>query len=259
MIPKKIHYIWLGAGTHPNLMDICINSWKEKLCEYEIIEWNEERLDFFNLIEKNSFLKECYKRKLWAFLSDYFRIKVLFEEGGIYLDTDMQIIKNLDIFLKEDFFIGAESSKVISAGIIGVVPRHPLMKKILDFYENDILNEPIFTIPDIITKILKSEYKFEMSSEITRITDKMIIYPPKYFYPYHFTEEFRYECIGESTYGIHWWGKSWGQKKDLSKLYFLEFKHYRGLKKLVIEFLIFTRLMGFVKDLKIIKRLNKLW
>lgn len=259
MIPKKIHYIWLGRGSYPNLMDICINSWREKLSGYEIIEWSEENLNFFSTIEENSFLKECYNRKLWAFLSDYFRIKVLYEEGGIYLDTDMQIIKNLDGFLEDEFFIGAESSTVISAGIIGAIPKHPLMKKILEFYEQDILNEPIFTIPDIITKILQREYNFVMKDGIVEISKGMHIYPPLYFYPYHFTENFKYECITTNTYGIHWWGKSWGQKKDLSKLYFLEFKHYRGLKKIMIQFLIFTRLMGFVKNLKIVKALNRRW
>ena len=83
MIPKKLHYIWLGKNSKPNLMDICINSWREKLPDYEIIEWNEDNLNFYEEIEKNRFLKECYKRKLWAFLSDYFRMKVLYENGGI--------------------------------------------------------------------------------------------------------------------------------------------------------------------------------
>lgn len=257
MIPKKIHYIWLGKNSYPNLMDICINSWREKLPDYEIIEWNEDNLDFYNLIEKNRFLKECYKRKLWAFLSDYFRIKVLYENGGIYLDTDMQIIKNLDTLLENDFFIGAESEKVISAGIIGVTPKHPLVKKILDFYEEDIWNEPIFTIPDIITKVINREYDFKMESDITWIDKNMVIYPPRYFYPYHFTEEFKYSCIKEDTYGIHWWGKSWTNKKDLPKLYFLEFKHYRGLKRKIVDILIATKLMRFVKHSKFLVDLSK--
>lgn len=257
MIPKKIHYIWLGKNSHPNLMDICINSWKEKLPSYKIEEWNEENLDFDITIKKNRFLQECYKKKLWAFLSDYFRIKVLYEEGGVYLDTDMQIIKNIDNLLDNDFFIGEESEGVISAGIIGVVPRHPLIKKILDFYEEEIWNEPIFTIPDIITKVINREYSLKKSGENIKIADRMIIYPSKYFYPYHFTEEFKYECIKSDTYGIHWWGKSWAQKKDLSKLYFLEFKHYKGIKKIIVETLILTRTMKYVKNSKILINLSK--
>ncbi|MGL4897193.1 MAG: glycosyltransferase family 32 protein, partial [Cetobacterium sp.] len=116
---KKIHYIWLGKGSKPNIMDICINSWREKLPNYEIIEWNEENLDFYNEIKKNRFLEECYKRKLWAFLSDYFRVKVLYENGGIYLDSDMQILKSLDRFLDDKLFLGMEDENQPSAGIIG--------------------------------------------------------------------------------------------------------------------------------------------
>ncbi|STO31283.1 Mannosyltransferase OCH1 and related enzymes [Fusobacterium necrogenes] len=257
MIPKKIHYVWLGKNPHPNLMDICINSWREKLPGYEIIEWNEETLNFYEEMEKNRFLKECYKRKLWAFLSDYFRIKILYEEGGIYLDTDMQIVKNIDSLLFNEFFIGVESKEIISAGIIGIVPKHELMKKILEFYENDIWNEPIFTIPDIITRVINKEYHFQMKEDITYIADGMVIYPARYFYPYHFTEKFEISCIKNDTYGIHWWGKSWGEKKNLSKLYFLEFKHYHGHRKILIELLIITGLMKFVKRSKLLKNLGK--
>lgn len=257
MIPKKLHYIWLGENPHPNLMDICINSWREKLSEYEIIEWNEENLDFYRVVEENRFLKECYKRKLWAFLSDYFRIKTLYELGGVYLDTDMQIIKDITPLLENDFFIGVESSDVISAGIIGVTPKHPLMKKILEFYDEEIWKEPIFTIPDIITKVMKAEYNFKMMEDITEIAKGMVIYPARYFYPYHFTEEFNYSCLKNDTYGIHWWGKSWAQKKDLSKLYFLEFKHYRGFRKLLVEVLIFTKIMKYVKNSKFLVKISK--
>ncbi|MBM6821577.1 glycosyltransferase [Fusobacterium mortiferum] len=257
MIPKKIHYIWLGKNPYPNLMDICINSWREKLPDYEIIEWNEENLNFYEEIKKNRFLKECYERKLWAFLSDYFRIKVLYEHGGVYLDTDMQIVKNIDNLLLNKFFIGAESEGTISAGIIGVIPKHSLINKILKFYEQDIWSEPIFTIPDIITRVVKREYEFQQKRDIIEIDKGMIIYPPRYFYPYYFTENFKYSCIKEDTYGIHWWGKSWGQKKDLSKLYFLEFKHYRGVKKLLVELLISMKLMKFVKQSKLLIELSK--
>ncbi len=258
MIPKKLHYIWLGNNSKPNLMDICINSWREKLPDYEIIEWNESNLDFENEINNNTFLKECLERKLWAFLSDYFRMKVLYENGGIYLDTDMQIIKSLDDFLKDDFFIGLESEDVISAGIIGAVPHNEVIKDIMDFYKQDIWNEPIYTIPSIITRVLKKKYSFELKNEIINIKDGAIkIYPSNYFYPYHFTEEFQYSKITEKTSGIHWWGKSWGKKKDLKKLYFLEFKHFRGIKKVLVNILIYTGMLKFVKEWKILKIANR--
>lgn len=239
---KKIHYVWLGKGNKPNVMDICINSWREKLPDYEIIEWNEENLNFYSIIEKNRFLKECYNRKLWAFLSDYFRIKVLLENGGIYLDSDMQIIKSLDVFLADRFFIGAESKNQVSAGIIGAEKNHPLLKKILNFYEKDIWNVNIYTIPAIIEYILKKDYNLQNIIENKiELKEGIIIYPYEYFYPYHFTEEFSYEKIKNNTYGIHWWGKSWhGNKK---KLYFLEFKTLTGTKKKLINILIFLKIL----------------
>lgn len=258
MIPKKIHYIWLGKNSKPNLMDICINSWREKLPDYEIIEWNEDNLNFYQEIEKNIFLKECYTRKLWAFLSDYFRMKVLYENGGIYLDTDMQIIKNLDNFLKDEFFIGLESENIISAGIIGAEKNHKLSKEILKFYDKRIWSEPIYTSPDIITKVLKENYKFEFEKDVITIPKTTIkLYPAEYFYPYHFTEEFDYSKITKNSCGIHWWGKSWGKKKDLKKLYFLEFKHYKGIKKILINILIKLGVMSFIKDSNFLKELNK--
>ncbi|WP_297599203.1 glycosyltransferase [uncultured Cetobacterium sp.] len=245
---KKIHYIWLGKGPKPNIMDICINSWREKLPNYEIIEWNEENLDFYNEIEKNNFLKECYKRELWAFLSDYFRVKVLYNEGGIYLDSDMQILKNLDIFLNDRVFFGLEDRNQVSAGIIGSEKGHEFIKRVLDFYEKEIWEINIYTIPAILEYVLKKYYKFENSTDkIMELENGIKLYPYEYFYPYHFTEEFSYKKIKNFTYGIHWWGKSWhGNKK---KLYFLEFKTIKGYKKVLINMLIFLNILEPIRKI----------
>lgn len=225
---KKIHYIWLGGAPKPNIMDICINSWREKLLDYEIIEWNEKNLNFYEEIERNRFLKECYERKLWAFLSDYFRIKVLYEHGGIYLDSDMQIIKKLDGFLNDDLFFGLEDENQISAGIIGAKKKNPFILEILKFYEKDIWEKNFYTIPSII------QYLFKVKKP-----KKIKLYKSEYFYPYHYTEEFKYTDIKKETHGIHWWGKSWHENKK--KLYFLEFKHIKGWKKIVINILILSK------------------
>ncbi|MGL5208425.1 glycosyltransferase [Cetobacterium sp.] len=252
---KKIHYIWLGKGSKPNIMDICINSWREKLPNYEIIEWNEENLDFYNEIKKNRFLEECYKRKLWAFLSDYFRVKVLYENGGIYLDSDMQILKSLDRFLDDKLFLGMEDENQPSAGIIGAKKGHIFFKKMLEFYENDIWDVNVYTIPAIINYILKKDYNFVGENKIIELKDGIKIYPYEYFYPYHFTEEFSYEKITKNTYGIHWWGKSWhGNNK---KLYFLEFKTLKGYKKKLINLLIFLNILEPIRKFyeKFIKKI----
>lgn len=226
MIPKKIHYVWIG-GPKGNLENICINSWREKLPDYEIIEWNEKNVDIEKEIEGKPFLQECYKRKLWAFISDYIRLKALYEHGGVYMDTDMQILKDITHLLEDHpVFFGYEDEKHISAGIIGSVEGHKVFKELLAFYESDILNTELFTIPKIITKVINDNYK---QIDKNNYEEGIHIYDTEYFYPFSYKEEFYYECIKDNTYGIHWWGKSWGKKRN----YYLESKHLKGTNKLV--------------------------
>ncbi|MBO3443030.1 glycosyltransferase [Clostridium sp. CCUG 7971] len=224
MIPKKIHYVWIG-GPKGNLENICINSWREKLPDYEIIEWNEHNVDIEKEIKGNKFLEECYKRKLWAFISDYIRVKKLYEEGGVYMDTDMQILKDVTHLLdKNEVFFGYENDVYVSCGIIGSLKGHKFFKDMLDFYENEILDADIFTIPKIVTKVLETKYE-KINKNL--YTNDIYVYDKEYFYPFYHNEEFEYSCIKENTHGIHWWGKSWLKKRD----YFLETKHLRGTDK----------------------------
>ena len=232
MIPKKIHYVWIG-GPKGNLENICINSWREKLPEFEIIEWNENNFDIEKEIKGKKFLEECYKRKLWAFISDYIRIKALYEQGGVYMDTDMQIIKDITHLLGEHkVFFGYEDEKHISAGIIGAEKGQKIFKEMLDFYESDILEASFFTIPKVITYIVEKNYK---QIDKNNYEDGIHIYDKEYFYPFSYKEDFEYSCIKENTYGIHWWGKSWAKKRD----YFLESKHLSGFNKAYKCFKIF--------------------
>jgi mannosyltransferase OCH1-like enzyme len=222
MIEKKIHYIWFGKEKPEKVLK-CIESWRKFLPEYEIIEWNEKNFDLENEMKKCKFLRECYRRKLWAFLSDYVRLKVLYQYGGIYLDTDMEIIKNLDDLLETDFFTGYENDEIISFGILGCIPQHKIIEKMLDFYDNKIWDSDMYIITNILTEILKEEYGDKLFE-----TSGIKIYPKEYFYPYNHDEEFTEKCLTENTYGIHWWGKSWGKNP---KVYFLKYKHLPWWKR----------------------------
>ena len=91
-IPKVIHYCWFGKNPKPPLIQKCMDSWKQVLPEYEIIEWNEDNFD----VAENQYAKEAYENKKWAFVTDYVRLKVLYEHGGIYLDSDVEILKPMD-------------------------------------------------------------------------------------------------------------------------------------------------------------------
>lgn len=163
---------------------------------YEIIEWNE---DNFN-IDGHPFVKKAYDQGHWAFVADYVRLWVLKREGGIYLDTDMEVIKSLDPLLENRFFIGKENEKYINAGIIGSEKDHPLLKKLIAAY--DTLQD-YETIPKIITPIIEA-YP----------SKGVVIYEPSYFYPFYPFGENRglplmYSDIKESTYAIHHWEGSW--------------------------------------------------
>ena len=214
MIPKKIHYIWVGGKPKSNLTNICIRSWKEKLPDYEIIEWNENNLDIDKICKENKFFAECYKRKLWAFVADYLRLKILYENGGIYFDTDVQVLKNMDELLNQEYVIGMENSTDVSSAVIACEKECELIKKILDFYNNRIWNEHIYVINQIMTKVIN-----EQKEEIK-------IYPKSAFSPIEYEEEFNDTCIKDNTYTIHWFSASWNSKKEAYT--FLEVKHIKN-------------------------------
>ena len=132
MIPKKIHYIWFGKGEKNDRIKQCIESWKKYLPDYEIIEWNETNFD----INYNDFTKKAYEHKKWAYVADVARLYILYNEGGIYMDTDVEVYKPLDKFLDNEGFIGFEDTHYLSTGTIGSEKNNPVIKYILDFYNS---------------------------------------------------------------------------------------------------------------------------
>lgn len=130
MIPKKIHYIWFGKGEKNERVKHCIESWKKYLPDYEIIEWNEDNFD----INYNDFTKSAYENKKWAFVSDVARLWVLYNEGGIYMDTDVEVYKPLDEFLNEEGFTGFEDVHYPVTATLGAVKGNPVIKLMLDYY-----------------------------------------------------------------------------------------------------------------------------
>lgn len=230
MIPKRINYIWLGEKRKNNLSNICINSWKEILSDYEIIEWNEKNLDLELLCENNRFLAECRKRKLWAFMADYLRLYILYNYGGIYLDIDVQVIKVFDEFLDNRIFIGCEyfsqdgtAKQVHGTGIIGCEPGNEIIKKCLEFYDKQIWEQNVYIIPEIFTIVFEKES-----------ADKYRIYPADYFAPYDYRKEFQYECIKPETHAIHWFDNSWSENKHVRL--FLRTKHIKNpFKRKVVQ------------------------
>ena len=120
MIPKKIHYCWFGKNPLPEQTKQYIETWKKYCHDYEIIEWNEDNFD----INQNQYCKEAYEAKKWAFVSDYVRLKVLYDNGGIYMDTDIEVIKPLDDLLQYNWFAGFEAEDRIQTGVIGAERKY---------------------------------------------------------------------------------------------------------------------------------------
>ncbi|MEG1718299.1 MAG: glycosyltransferase [Bacteroidales bacterium] len=132
MIPKTIHYCWLSKDPYPALVERCLLSWKEKLPEYEFMLWNTERFD----VEQLEWTKQAFSLKKYAFVSDYIRLYALYHYGGIYLDTDVEVLKGMDDLLGDISFIGWESSGILEAAIIGAQKGTPWLKEGMAYYEN---------------------------------------------------------------------------------------------------------------------------
>lgn len=210
-IPKIIHYCWFGKGKIPKKTRKYIKSWKKWCPDYEIKCWTEDDFD----INMCSFTKQAYKNKKWAFVSDVARLYILKNYGGIYLDTDVQIIKNLDILRKKGNFLGFEynlglNKYFVAAGVIAANKNNKFVSDLLNEYlsasfSNDDDTENLKTIPIRITqKFVKDGLK--CSGEMQKIDD-FIIYPRDYFYPEVIHSGF--PSITEKTYSIHHYEGTW--------------------------------------------------
>ena len=131
MIPKKIHYVWFGKGEKNERIKTCIESWHKYLPDYEIIEWNEDNFD----VNYNEFTKKAYENKKYAFVSDVARLWVLYNEGGIYMDTDVEVYKPLDEFLNNEGFTGFEDINYPVTATMGCEKGNPVIKMMLDYYD----------------------------------------------------------------------------------------------------------------------------
>lgn len=133
-IPKVIHYIWFGGNEKPEIVKKCINSWKKYMPDYEIVEWNEKNYD----VSKSKYISEAYKEKKWAFASDYARFDILNQYGGIYFDTDVELLKEIpEYILENSAFTGFESSGMVNPGLVfGTIPKHPFVSQVLKRYNN---------------------------------------------------------------------------------------------------------------------------
>ncbi len=228
-IPKIIHYCWFGGNPLPDIVQKCIESWKKFCPDYEIIKWDETNFD----VNCSDYAKEAYEAKKWAFVSDYCRFYVLNKQGGIYLDTDVELIKPIDNLL-DCSFVGFEGKNAVASGLIrGVVPNDIVCHRMLESYNNDhfLLDDGSFnikTVCDRETEILQ-EYGLKTDGSLQTVINTRV-FPSEYFCP---LDTIRWQLnITENTYSIHHYDSSWISDE---KKYAKEFrkKHRKLLPKCI--------------------------
>lgn len=176
MIPKLIHYIWIGEKPMPNDVLKKIEICKKFNPDYIIKIWDNNNFTFSN----NQYCKEAYESKKWAFVSDYIRLSVLYDYGGIYMDTDVEVVKNLDVLLKYKAFSGFESENRIPTGTMGAEPKNPWIKALLDYYDNThFINSDgslnLTTNVETITTITQSLYPIELNNSYQDLGDVVFL------------------------------------------------------------------------------------
>ena len=177
MIPKKIHYCWFGGHDKNELAEHCIQTWKNVQPDFEIVEWNESNAP----ITDNNYVKEAFAQGKWAFVSDYVRSKVMYEHGGFYMDTDMELKLPLNEFLEEQAICGFEVKGVPYSAFWGVEPKHKLAKDFMEYYNRQPgFVERINTY--IFSEMLEKEYGADKNSDtVQHLKHGVTLYPSVYF------------------------------------------------------------------------------
>ena len=214
MIPKTIHYCWFGRNPKPKLAEKCIKSWRKYCPDYEIIEWNE---DNFDISACPLYVRQAYEVKKWAFVTDYVRLKVVFDQGGIYMDTDVELKKPLDPLLDHQGYFGFEDGVHISTGLgFGGIQGLPILKEIMDDYEGIpfIRADGSFdteTCPSRNTKVLLRHGLIQDDSRQVLAGDVLIL-PSIYLCPYSYeTHDY---LRSSKTISCHWFDASWRTEQE---------------------------------------------
>lgn len=178
MIPKIIHYVWVGDEPKSELIKECIATWRKHLPGFKIIEWNEHNFD----MHENSYIEQAYAARKWAFVSDYIRVRALYEHGGIYLDTDVRVLADLSPLLKDRAFIGFENSNYLSAAIFGAEKRHPLLKDMLNYYAGrnfsfDRQHQMAGVNSLSVTKIVQADFALQLGNKEQLLKNGLRVYP----------------------------------------------------------------------------------
>ena len=213
-IPKVIHYCWFGGNPLPKSAEKCNKSWQRYCPDYEIKRWDESNFD----VNCNEYCKFCYENKKWAFLTDYIRLKVIYDNGGVYLDTDVELLKNIDDIVNIGAYMGLQNKTEVATGLgFAGEKGNDFIGENMRYYENLTDFSALQSCPIITTELL-IPYGLKEDDGTIQSVAGINIYPPEYLCPKN--ERTGLTEKTKNTYSIHhfdasWFEKSWkeGQKK----------------------------------------------
>lgn len=203
MIPKKIHYCWFGRNPKPKMAEKCIASWKKYCPDYEIIEWNEDNFD----VNMNGYTRMCIEQKKYAFLSDYVRLYVVEKHGGVYFDTDVEVIKPIDILLENSAFYCFETNEYVASGLgFGSVAHGESISKMLAEYDFLLSGDAgVVGCPKLNTSALV-KLGLQQNGTVQKVADAMIL-SSDYMNPFDTATGIIRKT--ENTVSIHWYSAAW--------------------------------------------------
>ena len=211
MIPKIIHYCWFGRGEKPELAKKCIASWRKSCPDFEIREWNEGNCDYLSI----PFMAEAYAAKKYAFVSDVMRLIVLEQYGGVYFDTDVEVLRDISPLLDDEGFIGFENDQFVNSGqVMAAKAHHPVIQAMIEEYKKlhftnaDGTATPV-GCPRLNTDVMERFGLIRNGRE--QVVAGIHVYSADYFNPVDSTTGKLTKT--ENTYSIHWYSMSWLPKR----------------------------------------------
>ena len=211
MIPKIIHYCWFGRGEKPELAQKCIASWRKFCPDFEIREWNEDNCEYLSM----PFMAEAYAAKKYAFVSDVMRLIVLEQYGGVYFDTDVEVVRDISPLLDDEGFIGFENDQFVNSGqVMAAKAHHPVIQAMIEEYKKlrftnaDGTATPV-GCPRLNTDVMERFGLIRNGRE--QVVAGIHVYPADYFNPMDSTTGKLTKT--ENTYSIHWYSMSWLPKR----------------------------------------------
>lgn len=212
LIPKRIHYMWLGGGEIPDNLKYCMESWKKYCPDYEIIRWDETNYD----VHKNKFVAQAYDKGCYGFVPDYARIELLYEYGGIYLDTDVELQRSLDELLYQEAFCGVEKWQVLNfGGCSGAVKGHRALEPFLERWKQRSLIRDDGTIDNISSGLIDTTVALENGYKINGKNQNIMgmnIYTYDYFQPYDYMSGMLEKT--DDTFSVHHFNGGWLNDKS---------------------------------------------